>query len=416
MKRIMSLEAYKSGRVRQACQDGSREFITLLACVSAIGKKIPAGLLYKGESYDLRDTWVQDLEDSDDFFFGASSNGWSNDAFGLKWLTQVFDPATRPTSPRTKRLLIVDGHSSHINMAFINKSWDLRIVLLVLPPHSTHRLQPLDVVLFGLLSLAYSNELDNWQAKSLGMVSMKKRHFLKLFRAAWRTSFTEENILKAFAKPGIWPYNPALVLNVITRPITPPLVDQPAPSSIESIKTPRTAKSIRRFQADYRKNPTKLKLEKLFKANIEMATQSALDRHTTKGLIKTFQEEKKGRAHGKKLNILGEEHTQPIWFSADNVRRAQERAAEKEAFEKSERIRIDTKKAAQAEKKARTEAEKAAKALQAAVREENIDEVRAEEKAEKQAQKKKDTVKMTASKALLVRNKSPTKPKNALIK
>jgi hypothetical protein len=32
---------------------------------------------------------------------------------------------------------------------------------------------------------------------------MKKRHFLKLFQAAWRASFTEENILKAFAKLGI---------------------------------------------------------------------------------------------------------------------------------------------------------------------------------------------------------------------
>jgi hypothetical protein len=79
----MSIEAYKSGRVHQAIQDGNREFISLLACVSAIGKKLPATLLYKGESYDLRDTWVEDLEDSDDFFFGASSNGWSNDAFGL---------------------------------------------------------------------------------------------------------------------------------------------------------------------------------------------------------------------------------------------------------------------------------------------------------------------------------------------
>jgi hypothetical protein len=117
----MSREAYNSGRVRQACQDGNREFITLMACVSAIGKKIPATLLYTGESFDLRDTWVDDLNDSDDFFFGASSNGWSNDAFGLQWLTKVFEPATRPTSPRAKRLLIVDGHSSHINMAFINK-------------------------------------------------------------------------------------------------------------------------------------------------------------------------------------------------------------------------------------------------------------------------------------------------------
>lgn len=50
-----------------------------------------------------------------------------------------------------------------------------------------------------------------------------------------------------------------------------------------------------------------------------------------------------------------------------------------------------------------TEAEKAAKALQAAVREENIDEVRAEEKAEKQAQKKKETEQKKAEKALLVK-------------
>ena len=74
LKRIMSQEAYKSGQVQQAVQDGNREFISLLACVSAIGRRIPATLLYKGESYDLQDTWVEDLGDSDDFFFGASSN------------------------------------------------------------------------------------------------------------------------------------------------------------------------------------------------------------------------------------------------------------------------------------------------------------------------------------------------------
>ena len=111
-----------------------------MACISAIGKAIPATLLYTGESYDLRDTWVDDLEDSNDFFFGTSSNRWSSHAFGLQWLTNVFDLATRPTSPRTKRLLIVDGHSSHINIAFVNKCSDLRVILLVLPPYSTHRL------------------------------------------------------------------------------------------------------------------------------------------------------------------------------------------------------------------------------------------------------------------------------------
>jgi hypothetical protein len=51
--RIMSMEAYKSGRIKQAIQDGSREFVTLLAYVSAIGKKGSPTLLYKGASGDL---------------------------------------------------------------------------------------------------------------------------------------------------------------------------------------------------------------------------------------------------------------------------------------------------------------------------------------------------------------------------
>ena len=84
IKRVISKGAYKSGRVRQAAQDGNREFVTYIAYISAIGKKIPATLLYTGESFDLQNTWVQDLEDSDDFFFGTSSNGWSNDAFGFQ--------------------------------------------------------------------------------------------------------------------------------------------------------------------------------------------------------------------------------------------------------------------------------------------------------------------------------------------
>jgi hypothetical protein len=78
-------------------------------------------------------------------------------------------------SSREKRLLIVDDHSSNINMAFINECDSLRIILLVLPPHSTHRLQPLDFVLFGMLSTAYSKKPNTWTAKGMGETSMKNR-------------------------------------------------------------------------------------------------------------------------------------------------------------------------------------------------------------------------------------------------
>jgi hypothetical protein len=56
LKRIMTLAALKSGQVTKSKQDGSREFISILAYVLAIGKVIPSLLLYCGESEDLLDT------------------------------------------------------------------------------------------------------------------------------------------------------------------------------------------------------------------------------------------------------------------------------------------------------------------------------------------------------------------------
>jgi hypothetical protein len=97
----------------------------------------------------------------------------------------------------------MDGHSSHVNLEFINYCDQNRILVLILPPHSMHRLQPLDVGLFQPLSTAYSAQLDNLTAKSGGLVSMKKRMFWSIFKPAWEASFTAKNIINGFAKCGI---------------------------------------------------------------------------------------------------------------------------------------------------------------------------------------------------------------------
>jgi DDE superfamily endonuclease len=72
---------------------------------------------------------------------------------GQNWLENVFDRLTKEKAKRERRLLLVVGHSSYVNMRFINYADVNRIVLAVLPPHSTHRLQPLDVGLFSPLVL-----------------------------------------------------------------------------------------------------------------------------------------------------------------------------------------------------------------------------------------------------------------------
>jgi hypothetical protein len=49
IKRIMSLEALRSGRITHASQDNNREFLSLLACIGADGDVLPPTLIYKGE-------------------------------------------------------------------------------------------------------------------------------------------------------------------------------------------------------------------------------------------------------------------------------------------------------------------------------------------------------------------------------
>jgi hypothetical protein len=114
----MTKEAYKQGRIRHSQQDGSREFISLLAYICANGTATPPALIYQGASNDLQSTWIEDLKEGDKAYSTASTNGWTNNELGLAWLRR-FHEDTRHKGGR-RRLLIVDGHSSHVNMAFIS--------------------------------------------------------------------------------------------------------------------------------------------------------------------------------------------------------------------------------------------------------------------------------------------------------
>jgi hypothetical protein len=72
-----------------------------------------------------------------------------------------------------------------------------RILLLIYPPHSTHTLQLLDVVMFKPLLSQYSKKLTAFIHKSRGLLKLKKGDFFRLFWDAWISSFRSETILKA---------------------------------------------------------------------------------------------------------------------------------------------------------------------------------------------------------------------------
>jgi hypothetical protein len=159
-KRVFSKTVWVKGGCRVAVQDGNRRWITVLPTVCADGTALPTAIIYQAENGNIRDTWVNDLTAGEDqLHISSSPSGWTNNDIRLAWLTDVFDRDTKEKCRHSYRLLILDGHGSHITKSFIDYCNQNRILLAVFPPHCTHTLQPLDVVLSKPLSTAYSSEL-----------------------------------------------------------------------------------------------------------------------------------------------------------------------------------------------------------------------------------------------------------------
>jgi hypothetical protein len=78
----------------------------------------------------------------------------------MEWIRQVFEPATREKACGKQRLLICDGHDSHISGDFLAYCYENQISLLVMPPHSSHLLQPADIGVFGPLATYHGQETD----------------------------------------------------------------------------------------------------------------------------------------------------------------------------------------------------------------------------------------------------------------
>jgi len=124
----------------------------------------------------------------------------------LRW----FNEKTRSKLEAGKRrLLLLDGHVSHFSKAFIEQAIELDIVILCYPPHSTHLLQGLNVVLFACAKAEWTKSQDQWECETGEVVT--KETFLKVFGESYLAAFTPENNKKAFAKTGVHPFDHSVI-------------------------------------------------------------------------------------------------------------------------------------------------------------------------------------------------------------
>ena len=241
--------------------------------------------------------------------------GWTDNELYIEWLKECFEPETQKTQRGEYRMLLFDGHASHITSDAINFCEKKKIVLLYLPSHSTHLLQPLDVGVFSPFATAYKKgvmKTGRWGAQ----YSIDKIDFLKICQKARIESITEENVQSAWRKAGLFPYNPDLVLQELPTvkntlnnrpPSRPTTAGGPAPLSIH---TPVDITSVQAILNENRAIRSQLRgissdlelysqrLEKVCHTAISALTESKLIQATNADLIEA---QKRIKLRGKRL-------------------------------------------------------------------------------------------------------------------
>ena len=410
MKRIFSRRRYEEGGIKQIIQDGNREWITTIAVICADGSALSPGLIYQAKTGLIQDSWLQDYDPkAQSCFFASSSSGWTNNDLGFQWLTQIFDRETKAKAQRSWRLLILDGHGSHLSIRFIDYCDRHRILLAIYPPHSTHTLQPLDVCLFRPLSQAYSNELVMFMDQCQGFSSITKRDFFRLFWHAWQTSFIPENIYSGFKATGLHPFNPQIIINRFTK------INQDRPSSASSSTSVIAAEDWKRIEKLLHHVISDVYDKKAQQLNNTMYTltiDNMLLKQQNNGLKQSLINEKKRRKRGKPLLLdhPTQEHGGAMFFSPTKVQHTRDQQAQKDANIIAERQQKECDKLRkEAKKEERTQKAQERKAIRANAKEEKLRIL-----AEKQQKKDEDIQTKQASlqlqTELIVRAKEVQKP------
>ena len=119
---------------------------------------------------------------------------------------EIFEPETAARQRGEWRILLLDGYESHLSCVMLDFVEKKKILLVCLPAHSTHLLQPLDVGLFGLLQHAYTAEVG--KLAEVGINYINKVMFLEILAKARVQALTKRNARGAWRGAGIKPYNP----------------------------------------------------------------------------------------------------------------------------------------------------------------------------------------------------------------
>lgn len=186
-----------------------RTTVTAVECISADGRYLDPMIIWPASTHRARWTTFP----TPGWHYAHSDSGYTDSHISLEWLKRVFDPQTRDLAQQNPRVLISDGLGSHETVGMLEFCFENNIILCRIPSHTSHKLQPCDVAVFGPLKAAYRDQVERLERGGINTIG--KAHFTALYGPARQKAFSKKNILSGWAKSGLCPFNPLKVLRDI---------------------------------------------------------------------------------------------------------------------------------------------------------------------------------------------------------
>ena len=198
--------------------------ITAMCCHSAGGASVPPFILLSQLSKLPPDLSGLDINSPDVAWFGSSERGYMTErtfyawsVMFASWLTG-YRATVLPDSLKTANILLVmDGCLAHGAPEAIRLLAKHNVTVLILPAHTSHLLQPFDVVLAAPLKASFRHFVSDEKAKlkhaSMTRAAKTRSILTRAFIRAWRTVATPEACARSFEAVGIFPLAPFVVLD-----------------------------------------------------------------------------------------------------------------------------------------------------------------------------------------------------------
>jgi hypothetical protein len=177
------------------------ELVTIIECISPSGLSIPPSfVLSAGPIPALTDLDVE---------IGAvatSPNGWTDNELGTNWFEHTFIPfAISHKVSDDPIILFLDGHDSHETDTLRKLAFDNNIYVVTFPSKCTHKLQPLDVVVFAQTQRSWASHCDR---RIIEGVPMTCYNVIQEYMRVRSQTMTPDLCRSTFTCTGLFPFNP----------------------------------------------------------------------------------------------------------------------------------------------------------------------------------------------------------------